>query len=293
MRSAVEHWTLAVSAEPNDAEIHFLLAAALHVLRDFDNSASEYRTTIRLMPCYLEAHLDFAELLVRDALDRLRDTGQFCTLGEALQGFGYYRDVLTSLATCEQLLHMVEEPRALLSRRQLERLLGDEMKNATPVGGATGAPVYRPPYEWLRCMGFGPDEIIKLPPKGLTDRLADFVDGRTAVYVLGYGAPQQPQMLKLLKERELPHAQISTAMKDNEIQGVIRNLAPGEILLASMRRVALGRDFPWVCSESITRFVLVVLDPEFLLFPELLGTLARTSTLPSVERVQLFVDLSY
>lgn len=302
LRSAVGHWTLAASAEPKNAEIHFLLAAARHVLRDLENSASEYRTTIRLDPRYVEAHLDFAELLVRDALEGMKQTGQKFTLGQALRRFGYYRDVLTSLATCELLIQKatedttaVNELRALEWRDGLQRLLGDEMRNAAPMAGIAGPPTYRSPCDWLRSMKFSPDEIIKLTPKGLMDRLSEYIDGRSAVYVLDPVMAARPEIVTLLKERKLPHTQITPSMSDQEIQEALRHLAPGEILLAGIQRVALGRDFPWVYAESWNRFVLVVLHPELLVLPELLGTLARTSTLSfqSVQRVHLYVELSY
>jgi len=66
-------------------------------------------------------------------------------------------------------------------------------------------------------------------------------------------------------------------MDDVTVRRTLAKLTNGAILLASTERVSLGSDFPWVESPMYNHLTLIVLNPDSLVLPELLGVLARTS----------------
>ena len=173
--------------------------------------------------------------------------------------------------------------------RHYQLLLGSAITSANLEVNIEGEPVYKSPIDWLNQMEFPPDCFIK--GKNVSDVLADVMGSDCVAYILAH-APFPGNFANLLKRRKQKHTLIGPAMKDNMIKSALGQIDRGHVLLADIERVALSSDFLWIENTSWDRLFLILVNPNSMLLPELLGAFLRTSPLSThdIQRDYLFVS---
>jgi len=287
LNNAIKSWTSAISAQSDNAEIHFLLAASFQVLHNIDSSAKHYRKVIELQPKNIEAHLDLAILLSTYAIQKMSRTGQKFTAEQALQEYGYYEEVINALATCQNFSCDLQTISDHLWDYQ--SLLGSPFMSSKMEVSIEGKPVYVSPVDWLNNMKFPPECFIE--GRNISDVLADFKGSDCVAYVLAH-SPFPDNFSRLLKKRKQKHTLIGPTMNDNMIKSAISQIHPGHVLLANIQRVALSSDYSWIENTSWARLVLILVNPNSMLLSELLGAFLRTSpqSVQATQRDFLFVS---
>jgi hypothetical protein len=275
-------WESAISSCPSDAEALFLLAAAFHAQGEVTRSAESYRKVLELQPRNIEAHYDLGKLLTDAAVEKMSKTGQKFTMQMALQAYGYEEAVLCSFKTCDVMRREFSSSEWKSSAAFDERLqhyrnhLGAALLTAKPANGIDGPPVYRRPSDWLGAMCFAPAAFVTASRSSLADAIEPLMRPNGVVFVLGEYSLLR-DLSRGLSRKKKEHTEIGPMMDDATVRRALAKLTNGAILLASAERVSLGSDFPWVESPLYRQLTLIVLAPDSLVLPELLGVLGRTS----------------
>ncbi len=112
----------------------------------------------------------------------------------------------------------------------------------------------------------------------MSDLLGDLKSSESVAYVLAH-APYPDNFSTLLKRRNQKHILVGPTMSDFQVWNIVTDLRPGDVLLADIERwLWLGTSLE-LKKPLWRRLILILVNPDSMLLPELLGALMQTSIL--------------
>ena len=219
-------------------------------------------------------------------------TGQQFTMEDALQYYDYHEEALRSFATCQKLGKKFKGKVISNHLSHYQRFLGAALSWAEPIKGIKDRALYRTPAEWLRKMDFPSKSYKKVTLSGCLEDIHKSMKSDSVAFILAH-----PRTLKnfsdFLKQNKQKQTMVEPSMNNSKVKKIISRLSSGTFLLADIERVSLASDFSWIVNPSWNQLVLVLLNPDLMLLPELLGAIARTAifNIKGAQRICFFAKL--